>query len=75
MFEIAISVIKALEIIVRQFPINFKDLAGRPELYDKRETDKLIRASNRLKSADGTVWEPSISNDGDVEWKKVMADE
>ncbi|OEZ34786.1 hypothetical protein A6B36_09545 [Lactiplantibacillus plantarum] len=42
------------------------------DFYTKEEIDKILNANNQLVSQDGTVWKPTIDNNGVVSWKKVM---
>ncbi|MDN6015822.1 MAG: hypothetical protein L0K98_07595 [Lactiplantibacillus plantarum] len=70
----------AVTIISKRFPIKWEDIANKPtiptidvtDFYTKEEVDKILKASNQLVSPDGTVWKPTIDNDGVVSWKKVM---
>ncbi|MCG0596159.1 prophage P2a protein 51 [Lactiplantibacillus plantarum] len=70
----------AVTIINRRFPIKWEDIANKPtistidvtDFYTKEEVDKILKNSNQLISQDGTVWKPTIDNNGTVIWKKVM---
>ncbi|MDN7033857.1 hypothetical protein [Lactiplantibacillus plantarum] len=70
----------AVTIISERFPIKWEDIANKPtiptidvtDFYTKEEVDKILEASNQLVSPDGTVWKPTIDNNGVVIWKKVI---
>lgn len=70
----------AVTIISSRFPIKWEDITNKPtiptidvtDFYNKEEVDKILKASNQLVSPDGTVWKPTIDNNGAVIWKKVM---
>lgn len=74
------TVTDAVAIISSRFPIKWEDIANKPNIqninvanfYTKEEIDKILNANNQLVSQDGTVWEPTIDNDGIVSWKKVI---
>lgn len=69
----------AVDVINKRFPIKWEDITNKPtiptidttDFYTKEEVDKFLKASNQLVSPDGTVWVPSIGNDGKVIWQKV----
>lgn len=69
----------AVTIISRRFPIKWEDITNKPtiptidvtDFYTKEEVDKILKASNQLVSSDGSVWKPTIDNNGIVIWKKV----
>ena len=69
----------AVDIISKKFPIKWEDIANKPtiptmdvtDFYTKEEVDKILKTNNQLGSPDGTVWESSIDNDGNITWKKV----
>lgn len=69
----------AVAIINRRFPIKWEDIINKPtiqnidvtDFYTKEEVDKILNANNQLVSPDGTVWKPTIDNNGVVSWKKV----
>ncbi|TYA06019.1 hypothetical protein FXE15_03135 [Lactobacillus sp. CAB1-7] len=70
----------AVAIINGRFPIKWEDITNKPtiptidvtDFYTKEEVDKILETSNQLVSPDGTVWKPTIDNNGVVIWKKVM---
>lgn len=67
----------AVSDINKRFPIKWEDIVNRPtinvtDFYTKEEIDKILNTSNQLVSPDGTVWEPTIDNNGVISWKKVM---
>ncbi|MCG0677990.1 prophage P2a protein 51 [Lactiplantibacillus plantarum] len=70
----------AVAVINGRFPIKWEDITNKPtiptidvtDFYTKEEVDKILETSNQLVSPDGTVWKPTIDNNGVVIWKKVM---
>ncbi|APP13127.1 hypothetical protein BSG92_12685 [Lactiplantibacillus plantarum subsp. plantarum] len=70
----------AVDAINKRFPIKWEDITNKPtiptinvaDFYTKEEVDKILETSNQLVSPDGTVWEPTIDNNGVVIWKKVI---
>lgn len=70
----------AVNAINNRFPIKWEDIINKPtiptidvtDFYTKEEIDKILTANNQLVSPDGTVWKPTIDNDGIVSWKKVI---
>ena len=73
----------AVDVISKRFPIKWEDITNKPtipnidvtDFYTKEEIDKILNANNQLVSQDGTVWKPTIDNNGVVNWKKVMPNE
>ncbi|KZU03243.1 prophage P2a protein 51 [Lactiplantibacillus plantarum] len=71
----------AVDIISNRFPIKWEDIDNKPtiptidatDFYTKEEVDKILETSNQLISPDGTVWKPTIDNNGVVIWKKVIS--
>ncbi|MEE6656998.1 hypothetical protein [Limosilactobacillus reuteri] len=69
----------AVAIISKRFPIKWEDIVNKPPIpdidisnyYTKAEVDELLKASHQLTSTDGSIWEPSIDNNGQITWKKV----
>ncbi|MCG0573913.1 prophage P2a protein 51 [Lactiplantibacillus plantarum] len=74
------TVTDAVIVISKRFPIKWEDITNKPtiptidvtDFYTKEEIDKILNANNQLVSPDGTVWKPTIDNNGAVSWKKVM---
>ncbi|MCG0747992.1 prophage P2a protein 51 [Lactiplantibacillus plantarum] len=74
------TVTDAVTIISRRFPIKWEDITNKPtipnidvtDFYTKEEIEKILTANNQLVSQDGTVWKPTIDNNGVVSWKKVI---
>lgn len=67
----------AVDVINKRFPIKWEDIANKPtidvtDFYTKEEIKKILNTNNQLVSQDGTVWKPTIDNNGVVSWKKVM---
>ncbi|KZU93868.1 hypothetical protein [Lactiplantibacillus plantarum] len=67
----------AVDAINKRFPIKWEDIANKPtidfkDFYTKEEIEKILNANNQLVSPDGTVWKPTIDNNGVVSWKKVI---
>ena len=67
----------AVDAINKRFPIKWEDINNKPNIdvtdfYTKEEIEKILNANNQLVSQDGTVWKPTIDNNGVVSWKKVM---
>lgn len=67
----------AVDVINKRFPIKWEDIANKPNIdvtdfYTKEEIKKILNTNNQLVSQDGTVWKPTIDNNGVVSWKKVM---
>ncbi|WP_285213836.1 hypothetical protein [Lactiplantibacillus plantarum] len=67
----------AVDVINKRFPIKWEDIANKPtidvtDFYTKEEIKKILNTNNQLVSQDGTVWKPTIDNNGIVSWKKVM---
>ncbi|MGY5273905.1 hypothetical protein ACW9VW_03370 [Lactiplantibacillus plantarum] len=67
----------AVAVISGRFPIKWEDIANKPtidvtDFYTKEEVDKILNANNQLVSPDGTIWKPTIDDNGVVSWKKVM---
>ncbi|QRA38781.1 hypothetical protein JMO19_10625 [Lactiplantibacillus plantarum] len=67
----------AVDVINKRFPIKWEDVANKPNIdvtdfYTKEEIKKILNTNNQLVSQDGTVWKPTIDNNGVVSWKKVM---
>lgn len=73
----------AVNAINKRFPIKWEDIANKPtiptidvtDFYTKEEIEKILNANNQLASPDGTVWKPTIDNNGVVSWKKVIPNE
>lgn len=71
----------AVDVISNRFPIKWEDIANKPtiptidttDFYTKEEVDKISETSNQLISPDGTIWKPTIDNNGVVIWKKVIS--
>lgn len=66
----------AVAVISGRFPIKWEDIANKPtidvtDFYTKEEVDKILNTNNQLVSPDGTVWKPTIDNNGVVSWQKV----
>ncbi|MDN7014429.1 hypothetical protein [Lactiplantibacillus plantarum] len=69
----------AVDIISNRFPIKWEDIANKPTIqdinisdyYTKQEVDALLKTSHQLTAHDGSIWEPSIDNNGNITWKKV----
>ncbi|WP_416587884.1 hypothetical protein [Lactiplantibacillus plantarum] len=66
----------AVDVINKRFPIKWEDIANKPtidvtDFYTKEEIKKILNTNNQLVSQDGTVWKPTIDNNGVVSWKKV----
>ncbi|KYK53713.1 hypothetical protein AYO51_07695 [Lactiplantibacillus plantarum] len=40
------------------------------DYYKKEEVDALLKANYQLTSPDGSIWTPSIDNNGILTWKK-----
>lgn len=40
------------------------------DYYKKEEVDALLKANHQLTSPDGSIWAPSIDNNGILTWKK-----
>lgn len=70
----------AVDAINKRFPIKWEDIANKPTIqnidvtnfYTKEEINKILNTNNQLVSPDGTVWKPTIDNNGAVSWKKVI---
>lgn len=67
----------AVDVINKRFPIKWEDIANKPtvdmtDFYTKEEINKILNTNNQLASPDGTVWKPTIDNNGIVSWKKVI---
>ncbi|WP_072557427.1 hypothetical protein [Lactiplantibacillus plantarum] len=67
----------AVDVINKRFPIKWEDIANKPtidmtDFYTKEEINKILNTNNQLVSPDGTVWKPTIDNNGIVSWKKVI---
>lgn len=70
----------AVAVINGRFPIKWEDITNKPTIpnidatnfYTKEEVDKIFEAENQLISPDGTIWKPTIDNNGVVIWKKVI---
>lgn len=67
------TVQQAIEILSMQFPISWEKVANKPELVTSNELDQRLSLIGQLTSPDGTVWVPSIDNDGKVTWNKKEA--
>lgn len=75
------TVTDAVAVISKRFPIKWEDIINKPtiptidvtDFYTKEEIEKILNANNQLASPDGTVWKPTIDNNGVVSWKKVMS--
>lgn len=69
----------AVDIISKRFPIKWEDITNKPTIpdinisdyYTKQEVDVLLKTSHQLAAPDGSIWEPSIDNNGNITWKKV----
>lgn len=67
----------AVDVINKRFPIKWEDIDNKPtidmtDFYTKEEINKILNTNNQLVSPDGTVWKPTIDNNGIVSWKKVI---
>lgn len=70
----------AVNAISNRFPIKWEDIANKPTIqdinisdyYTKQEVDALLKNSHQLTAPDGSIWEPSIDNNGNITWKKVI---
>ncbi|MGY5246515.1 hypothetical protein [Lactiplantibacillus plantarum] len=70
----------AVSDINKRFPIKWEDITNKPtiqnidvtDFYTKEEINKILKTNNQLISPDGTIWEPTIDNNGAVSWKKVI---
>lgn len=70
----------AVNAISNRFPIKWEDIANKPtiptidvtDFYTKEEIDKILNTNNQLVSPDGTAWKPTIDNNGNITWKKVI---
>lgn len=69
----------AVNAISNRFPIKWEDIANKPtiptidvtDFYTKEEVDTLLKIRHQLTAPDGSIWEPSIDNNGNITWKKV----
>ncbi|MGY5255823.1 hypothetical protein [Lactiplantibacillus plantarum] len=74
------TVTDAVAAINSRFPIKWEDITNKPtiqnidvtDFYTKEEIEKILTTNNQLVSPDGTVWKPTIDNNGVVSWKKVI---
>ncbi|MBO2727150.1 hypothetical protein [Lactiplantibacillus plantarum] len=72
-------VIDAVDAISKRFPVKWEDITNKPSIsdinisdyYTKQEVDELLKISHQLTAPDGSIWEPSIDNNGNITWKKV----
>lgn len=67
----------AVDVINKRFPIKWEDIDNKPtidmtDFYTKEEINKILNTNNQLVSPDGTVWKPTIDDNGIVSWKKVI---
>ncbi|ARK34791.1 hypothetical protein [Lactiplantibacillus plantarum] len=70
----------AVNAISNRFPIKWEDITNKPTIqninisdyYTKEEVDALLKTSHQLTAPDGSIWEPSIDNNGNITWKKVI---
>ena len=70
----------AVDAINKRFPIKWEDIINKPtiqnidvtDFYTKEEIEKILTTNNQLVSQDGTIWKPTIDNNGVVSWKKVI---
>ncbi|MCG0638295.1 hypothetical protein IMAU20120_02783 [Lactiplantibacillus plantarum] len=69
------TVQQAIDILSMQFPISWEKVANKPELVTSDGLDQRLSSFGQLTSPDGTVWVPSIDNDGKVIWQKKEAAE
>lgn len=68
----------AVDAISKRFPIKWEDITNKPPItdinisdyYKKEEVDALLKTSQQLTSPDGSIWTPSIDNNGTLIWKK-----
>lgn len=68
----------AVDAISKRFPIKWEDITNKPSItdinisdyYTKEEVDALLKAGHQLTSPDGSIWTPSIDNNGILTWKK-----
>ncbi|MCS6094164.1 hypothetical protein D5S09_15850 [Lactobacillus sp. LMY-20] len=68
----------AVDAISKRFPIKWEDITNKPSItdinisdyYNKEEVDALLKTSQQLTSPDGSIWTPSIDNNGTLIWKK-----
>ncbi|MDY1544198.1 hypothetical protein [Lactiplantibacillus pentosus] len=67
------TVQQAINILSMQFPISWEKIANKPELVTSDDLDQRLSLIGQLTSPDGTVWEPTIDNDGKVTWQKKEA--
>lgn len=65
----------AIDILSMQFPISWEKISNKPELVTSDDLDQRLSLIGQLTSPDGTVWVPSIDNDGKVIWQKVKKEE
>lgn len=69
----------AVNAISNRFPIKWEDISNKPTIpdinisdyYNKQEVDVLLKTNHQLTAPDGSIWEPSIDNNGNITWKKV----
>ncbi|MEN8552106.1 hypothetical protein [Lactiplantibacillus plantarum] len=69
----------AVTTISGRFPIKWEDITNKPSIpdinisdyYTKQEVDALLKISHQLTAPDGSIWESSIDNNGNITWKKV----
>ncbi|WP_076633762.1 hypothetical protein [Lactiplantibacillus plantarum] len=70
----------AVDAINKRFPIKWEDIANKPstpdinisDYYTKEEVDALLKTSHQLTSPDGSIWVPSIDDNGTLIWKKEI---
>lgn len=68
------TVQQAINILSMQFPISWEKVANKPELVTNDDLNQRLSLIGQLASPDGSKWEPSIDNDGNVTWKKIEGD-
>ncbi|MEW4662544.1 hypothetical protein [Lactiplantibacillus plantarum] len=69
----------AIAVINGRFPIKWEDITNKPSIpdidisdyYTEQEVDALFKIRHQLTAPDGSIWEPSIDNDGKITWEKV----
>ncbi|MDP5372517.1 hypothetical protein QU585_10145 [Lactiplantibacillus plantarum] len=64
------TVQQAVAIIAAQFPLTWSQIGDKPAIITSAELQAAVQAASQLTSPDGTVWEPTIDNDGKVTWQK-----
>ncbi|MEA0993610.1 hypothetical protein [Lactiplantibacillus plantarum] len=68
------TVQQAINILSMQFPISWEKVANKPELVTNDDLNQRLSLIGQLTSPDGSKWEPSIDNAGNVTWQKIEGD-